>query len=94
MIEITEDDTFVNLFFKSVSKEDYHTLWIWGEYDDCVKRSVIYDWWYNYLKDNVKSKFFRNTLNDAMRDEDVYAMLVNIHETYKTHIKNIYKKTE
>jgi hypothetical protein len=90
MLEIAEDDTFAKLFLKAVSHDDYLELYCHNDYDSCVKRSVIYDWWYDYLKANVKDKFLRNSLNDALYDEDIYAFLEEIHDKYLSYITSVY----
>jgi hypothetical protein len=92
LLDMTEGDTLPNLFIKAVPKKDYHTLWRQGEYDSCVRRSVVYEWWEDYLTENVKCPFLRNTLENALYDEDVYSILERIEKMYETYIKSVYPK--
>ena len=79
-------DWLIKLFKRAIPKDSYDD-WCDGDIESVVKRSVIYEWWEDYLTKNIKCKALRDALNDSLYDEDIYALLTDIDEkfgVYKT----------
>lgn len=91
--EMADDDNWLltDIFYRALPKKSHYELFFIDK-DLCVHRSIVYDWWDEYLKENVSNEFFREFLAERMYDEYIYSFLEDIHDKFETHIEKHYEE--
>ncbi len=79
-----------DIFYRALPRPAHYERF-WNDWESATDRSVIYEWWSEYLETAVSNEFLRKFLDDNLYDEYIYSFLIDIHDKYETHIKKHYE---
>lgn len=93
--EMADEDHWLltDIFYRAVPKKS-HFERFFDDKEACVHRSVVYDWWGEYLTENVSNEFLRTFLTEQMYDEYIYSFLNAIYDKYESFIEQHYEEME
>lgn len=83
-----------DIYYKALPLHTHYNRFWDGEEESSTYRSVVYDWWSEYLETAVSNEFLRKFLEENLYDEYVFAFLHAIHDKYETFIEKHYADME
>ncbi len=74
-------EELVQLFSQAIRTVSHYERWK-ECYTNAIDRSVVYDWFENYLDNAVNDTVLKEMLFERLYDEDINNFLEDIHDTY------------
>lgn len=90
--EMVDEDNWLltEIFYRAFpTKADYEMFWY--DHERATDRTVVYDWWEEFLETAVSNSYLRKHLQDNLYDEYIYSFLNDIYDKFETHIQKHYK---
>jgi hypothetical protein len=79
-------DELVGLFAKSIPTINHYERFMDKEYDVCVNKDIVYNWWNDLCDYCIESKALSKVMKEAMEDTIVIEFLKNILDVYNEYI--------
>lgn len=74
------------VFYPALPKPSHRRMFIDGYEDSATHFAPVYDWWNQYIKENVTNTFLRDALLEAMYDENIRHFIWAINEKFADYI--------
>lgn len=91
--DVHEDHWLLGIFYDALPTKALYELYF-DDNETATNRTVVYEWWNEYLKTSVSNEFLRKFLEDSLYDEYIYEFLDHIHDHYQEFIEKHYNEME
>ena len=85
-----KDHWLTDIYYMALPLHTHYNRFCDGDEECATDRSVVYDWWCEFLETAVSNVYLRKFLQENLYDEYIFKFLHDIHDKYEIYIEEHY----